>query len=78
MYDSNVKDYGKIREEMKYTQVRYLPKKTISPVWIEIFKDNIIIGHIKDYNAILFLIQDKEIAKSYLDYFKLIWKISKK
>ena len=78
IYDSNVRDYGKIREEMKFTDVRYLPKKTISPMWIEIFKDSVVIGHIKDYNAVLFLIHDKEIAKGYLDYFKLIWDISTK
>ncbi len=77
IYDSNVRDYGKVREQMPLTQVRYLPKNIISPVWIEIFKDNVIIAHIKGFNAILFLIQDKEIAKSYLDYFKLIWKVSK-
>lgn len=78
IYDSDVRDYGRIREKMPLTEVKYLPKKIISPVWIEIFKDLVIIGHIKKRNAILFLIRDKEIAKSYLDYFKLIWRIAKK
>lgn len=76
IYDGNVKDYGKVRAEMPLTDVRYLPKKMVSPVWIEIFKDCVVIGHIKGYNAVLFLMQDKEIAKSYLDYFKLIWGVS--
>lgn len=76
IYDSNVRDYGKIRERMALTKVKYLPKKIVSPMWIEIFKDNVVIGHLKGRNAILFLIQDKEIAKGYLDYFKLIWNIS--
>jgi len=78
IYNTNVRDYGKIREKMKLTQVRYLPGNITSPVWIEIFKDNVVIGHIKDYNAVLFLIQDREIAKGYLNYFRLIWKIAKK
>ncbi len=77
IYDPDAKDYGKIREEMPLTQVKYLPKEIISPVWIEIFGNNVVIGHIKGRNANLFLIQDKEIAKSYLDYFDLIWKIAK-
>ncbi len=77
IYDSNVKDYGIIRERMSLTKVKYLPKKIVSPVWIEIFKDYVMIGHIKSHNAILFLIQDKKIAKSYLDYFKLIWNLAK-
>lgn len=76
IYDSNVRDYGKVRKEMPLTEVRYLPKKMVSPVWIEIFRDCVVIGHIKGYNAVLFLIQDKEIARSYLAYFKLIWGIS--
>lgn len=78
IYDSDVTDYGKKREKMPLTEVKYLPKNIVSPVWIEIFKDNVVIGHIKGRNAILFLIKDKEIAKSYMDYFMLIWKISKK
>lgn len=78
IYDSDAREYGKIRESMKNTEVRYLPKNIISPMWIEIFKDCIVIGHIKGNNAILFLIKDKEIAKGYLDYFGLIWAISKK
>lgn len=78
IYDSDVKDYGKIREKMPNTEVRYLPNNIISPMWIEIFGEFVIIGHIKENNSVLFLIQDKEIAKGYLDYFNLIWKISKK
>lgn len=76
IYDSDVKDYGKVREEMPFTEVRYLPKKMVSPVWIEIFEKYVIIGHIKGRNAVLFLIKDREIAKGYLDYFDLIWKSS--
>ena len=78
IYDSDVRDYGKVREEMPLTEVRYLPKKIVSPVWIEIFNGNVVIGHIKGRNAVLFLIKDKDIAKSYLDYFDLIWKNSVK
>ncbi|MBI2148880.1 hypothetical protein HYU23_04320 [Candidatus Woesearchaeota archaeon] len=78
IYDSNVRDYGSVREEMLNTEVRYLPKNIVSPIWIEIFKDHVIIGHMKEYNAILFLIYDRDIAKGYLDYFNLIWKASEK
>jgi len=78
IYDSNVRDYGKIREKMKNTQVRYLPGNISSPMWIEISKDIVAIGHIKGKNTMLVAIQDADIAKGYLDYFNLIWKISKK
>jgi len=77
LFQSNAKNYGKTRENMQNTEVRYLPKEINSPMWIEIFGDYVVIGHIKKYNAVLFLIHDKEIAKGYLDYFNLIWKSSK-
>jgi sugar-specific transcriptional regulator TrmB len=76
IYDSNVRDYGKVRAEMPLTKVRYLPKNIVSPMWIEIFGDYVVIGHIKGRNAVLFLIHDKEIARGYLDYFNLIWNVS--
>lgn len=78
IYDSNARDYGKVREKMPFTQVRYLPKGNVSPMWIEVFKDYVAIGHIKGRNAVLFLIHDGTIAKGYLDYFNLIWAVSGK
>jgi len=76
IYDHDAKDYGKVREKMALTEVRYLPKEINSPMWIEIFGNHVGIGHIKKSNAVIFLIHDKEIAKGYLDYFNLIWKAS--
>jgi len=78
IYDADVKDYGKIREQMPLTKVKYLPKQITSPVWIEVFKDYVAIGHIKGNLISLFLIRDKEIAKGYLDYFNLLWKQASK
>ena len=53
-----------------------MPKNINSPMWVEIWGDYVVIGHIKERNAILFLIHDKGIAKGYLDYFNLIWNVS--
>ena len=78
IFDANARNYGKIREKMPATQVRYLPKGIVSPMWIEIFGDYVAIGHIKGFNAVLFLIHEKGIAKGYIDYFNLIWKTSTK
>ena len=77
IYDSDARAYGKVREKMLLTEVKYLPSRISSPMWIEIFKDNVVIGHIKGRNAVLFLIKDKEIAKGYLDYFNIIWSASR-
>ena len=77
IYDSDAGDYGSVRAKMKYTKVKYLPKHISSPFWIEIANDLVGIGCIKGNNAVLFSIQDKDIAKGYLDHFNLIWSISK-
>lgn len=78
LFQLDAKNYGKLREIMQNTEVKYLPKEIISPMWIEIFGDYVAIGHIKRHNAVLFLIHDKEIAKGYLDYFSLIWNNTKR
>ncbi len=78
LFQHDAKEYGKVREHMPLTQVRYLTKDIISPMWIEIFGDFVVIGHIKEYNAVLFVIKDKEIAKGYRNYFNIFWKISKR
>jgi sugar-specific transcriptional regulator TrmB len=78
IYDTVAKEYGEVRAKMPLTEVKYMPKDINSPMWIEIWGDYVAIGHIKERNAILFLIHDKGIAKGYLDYFNLIWKLSKK
>jgi len=77
IYDSDARDYGKIREKMPLTEVRYF-KDISSPVWIEIFKNYIFTGHINKHNAVIFLIKDNEIAKTYKEYFNQLWKIAKK
>jgi sugar-specific transcriptional regulator TrmB len=78
IYDSDAKEYGEVRAKMPLTEVKYMPKDMNSPMWIEIWGDYVAIGHIKERNSILFLIHDKGIAKGYIDYFNLIWKVSKK
>ncbi len=76
IYDTNVREYGKIRKQMPLTKVKYLPNNTASPVWIEVFGEYVAINHIKGSGTATFLIKDKEIAKSYINYFNLIWKTS--
>ncbi len=78
IYDSNVRDYGRMREKMRFTQVRYLPEKIVSPVWVEVFKNCVAIALMRKKSAVLFLIKEEEVAASFLDYFKLLWRISKK
>ncbi len=76
IYNSNARKYGHVRSKMKYSEVRYLPEEIITPLWIEIFGNTVSIGHIKNTGAVMFLIEDKEIAKGYKEYFNVLWKTS--
>lgn len=75
LYNANVRVYGEIRKRWKYTQVKYLPNKLISPTWIDIFPEAILLVVILK-QPLAFVVRDKELAKSFKAYFELMWKIS--
>lgn len=75
IYNSNAKEYGKIRKKMKLTEVRYLPNKLVSPNWIDIFPKAVLFVMVLK-NPIAFLIRDKELADSFKSYFEIMWKTS--
>lgn len=76
VYNEDAKAYGKKRQKLRNTKVRYLPKSMKTPALIEIFEDYVA-TIIVIPKPIIFLIKNKEAADSYLQYFKLMWKQSK-
>lgn len=77
IYDEDSKVYGKKRENLKNTQVRYLPKNMKTPALIEVFEDYVATMIVVP-KPFIFLIKNKKAAESYLQYFNLIWKLAKK
>ncbi len=59
------------------TEVRYISDEYNSPTSITIYEDNVNFLIFSE-NPIAIHIQSREIAKSYLDYFNLMWSIGKK
>ncbi len=76
MYNEDARTYGKKREKIKNTLVRYLPKNMTTPALIEIF-GSYVATLIVAPKPIIFLIKSKEAANSYLQYFNLVWKQAK-
>lgn len=76
LYNSDCKDFGKLRERMKLTEVRYMKKVLETPAWIDIFKDCVVTINVHGI-PVCFLIKSKESADSYKAYFEYIWKQSK-
>jgi len=77
IYNQDSKEFGKKREKMKLTEVRYMKPELETPAWIDIFNDYVVTINVHG-EPICFLIKNKESADSYKEYFELIWKQSSK
>ena len=75
IYNSNAKEYGKIRSKFKLTQVKYLPSNLISPNWIDIYTDAVLFVVLLQ-EPLTFIIRDKSLADSFKEYFKIMWRVS--
>jgi sugar-specific transcriptional regulator TrmB len=78
IYNNDAKEYGEKREILKFTQVKYLPKGLMTPSWIEVFNNQVIIGVIGTKGIFCFNIVDSDVSKSFEKYFYLLWDIAKK
>ena len=77
IYHQDCRVFGKSREKMRLTEVRYMPKSIETPTWIDIFEDYIATINIHGV-PMVFLMKDKDSAESYKKYFDMAWKASKK
>ncbi len=59
------------------TETRYVSEEYASPTSITIYGDNVNLLIFSE-NPIAIHIQSREVAKSYLDYFNLLWSVGKK
>lgn len=63
---------------LKFTQVKYLPDSFFNPAAINIYSDKVAIIHWSKDHPFAILINQKEIAQGYENYFNELWKIAKK
>lgn len=75
VYNHDCMKFGKTREKMPLTEVRYMKKDLETPAWIDIFKDYVVTINVHG-EPICFLIKNKETAESYKKYFEMIWEMS--
>lgn len=67
---------GKDREKEKYSEIKYMPRGYISPAAIDIFEDYVYI-FLWEKKPFVFMINNKNIADSFKQYFNFLWKIAK-
>ena len=77
IYKGDVQEYAKTREQMRFTEVKYLPKNLNSPMWITIYKNKSILFVVGDI-LLGIVIENETISKNFKEYFELLWKIAKK
>ncbi len=58
--------------------IRYLPEKYSNPVSVNVYGEKVAIILWHQTNPFAVVIKNKEIAKSYRDYFELMWRVAKK
>ena len=61
---------------MKLTDVRYLASEMVSPSWIDIFPQAIMMVVLIAGDPITFVVRDKTLADSFREYFDIMWKNS--
>lgn len=64
-------------KKISLSEIRYLPQKYESPVSVNIYGDKVAII-LWSSSPIAIVIKEDEIAKSYNNYFEIMWKIAKK
>lgn len=64
------------RKKEKHTTVRFLPKGYVSPCAMDILEDSVYI-FLWDKEPYCFMIKNEKIAKSFQQYFEVLWTISK-
>jgi sugar-specific transcriptional regulator TrmB len=77
LYNHDSKKFGKLREKLKLTEVRYMTQKLETPAWVDIFQDYVININVES-TPVCFLMKNKASAESYKKYFEIMWKQAKK
>ncbi len=75
IYNENAKGLIEVRKKQPLTKIKIMSEEYITPASIEIIKDKVAIV-LYQPQMILFVINSKEIAYSFKQYFELLWKIA--
>jgi len=70
-------EYSKILEKQSFVDIKFLPEEIQNPQTIWIFGNKVAIILVSVEQPIVFFIDNKEISKSFQDYFELLWKSAK-
>lgn len=76
IYKNEVRKYAQLREKMRFTEVRVLPERLTSPMWITVYNNKTILFVVGDI-LLGIVIENDVIAANFREYFRLVWRLSK-
>lgn len=76
LFNEDNRAYGDLKKKFKPVKVRYMPENIITPSWISMYGDMMLIGVI-DEEPFAFFIKNEKVTESYKKYFELLWKLGK-
>ena len=76
IYEYDARDVAKARAKLPLTKVKVLPKSFNTPAAIHLFRDRTSIILFSKPTTVV-QIESKEVAESFREYFKIIWKLAK-
>ena len=77
IHNEDAREVGKLGEKLKYTEIKYLPKEYLTPASIEVYGENVAIL-LWEEKPIGIVIRSQGVAKSFLSYFEMLWKMAYK
>lgn len=75
LFNENNRRFGHLKKKYKPVQIRFMPKKIITPSWVSTYKDMVLIG-VAEEAPMAFFIKNKAVAESYRQYFYFMWEQS--
>ncbi|GEM_PF-280034 len=72
LWSETTKEWGKDREKLPITDIKYLPKELETPADIDVFGNNVDIRVFTD-KPFVFHMENKILADSFRNYFNLLW-----
>ncbi len=77
LYNADARKFGKRREKLEKTEVRYMKETFVTPSWVELYTDAILIGVLSE-GMVSFVVQDRKVRDSFAAYFDILWKNASK
>ncbi len=76
--NKKAKTRGEKLSKMVLTEIRFLPRAFLTPTVINIYKDRCALYSVtEDEIPFIILIENKQLTKSFKEYFEWLWKLSK-